>query len=89
MLCSSGPGIWGPIFLAGFYVLAAVLFLPGSALTLGAGFLFGVPVGALTVWVGANLGACAAFLVGRTIARDWVSNKVSGAPKFATVEGRD
>ena len=35
-------GSWGPVFVAGFYVLAAVLLIPGSVLTLGAGFLFGV-----------------------------------------------
>ncbi|MBI5250425.1 MAG: FAD-containing oxidoreductase [Desulfomonile tiedjei] len=79
-------GVWGPIFLAGFYVLAAVLFLPGSVLTLGAGFLFGVPAGLATVWIGANLGACAAFLVGRTIAREWVAQKVKGNAKFAAID---
>jgi pyruvate/2-oxoglutarate dehydrogenase complex dihydrolipoamide dehydrogenase (E3) component/uncharacterized membrane protein YdjX (TVP38/TMEM64 family) len=79
-------GFWGPIFLAGFYVLAAVLFLPGSVLTLGAGFLFGVPAGLATVWIGANLGACAAFLVGRTIAREWVAQKVKGNAKFAAID---
>ncbi len=70
-------GSWGPVFVAGFYILAAVLFIPGSVLTLGAGFLFGVVIGTLTVWIGANLGACAAFIVGRTIARDWVARKIA------------
>ena len=83
---TQGLGFWGPLFVAGFYVLAAILFLPGSVLTLGAGFLFGVPVGVLTVWVGANLGAIAAFLIGRTVARDWVAQKVSGNPKFAAID---
>ncbi len=79
-------GVWGPFFVAGFYVIAAVLFLPGSVLTLGAGFLFGVPVGVLTVWIGANLGAFAAFLIGRTVAGDWVAQKVSGNPKFTAID---
>ncbi|MBI5248740.1 MAG: FAD-containing oxidoreductase [Desulfomonile tiedjei] len=83
---TQGLGVWGPIFLAGIYVLAAVLFLPGSVLTLGAGFLFGVPEGLLTVWIGANLGAFAAFLVGRTIAREWVAQKVKGNAKFAAID---
>ena len=38
-------GPWGPAFLAIAYVPAAVLFLPGSILTLGAGFAFGVIAG--------------------------------------------
>lgn len=83
---TQGLGVWGPIFVAGFYIVAAVLFLPGSVLTLGAGFLFGLPAGFLTVWIGANLGACIAFLVGRTIARDWVARKVANNPKFAAID---
>jgi len=62
------------------------LLLPGSVLTLGAGFLFGVPVGLLSAWTGATIGACVAFLVGRTQARDWVARKVSRNPKFAAVD---
>ncbi|HMK34561.1 MAG TPA: FAD-containing oxidoreductase [Desulfomonilaceae bacterium] len=83
---TKGLGAWGPVFVAAFYVLACVLFLPGSVLTLGAGFLFGLPLGFLTVWIGANIGACVAFLVGRTVARDWVASKVAGNPKFAAID---
>jgi uncharacterized membrane protein YdjX (TVP38/TMEM64 family) len=79
-------GSWGPVFLALFYIVACVFLLPGSVLTLGAGFLFGVPVGLLSAWIGATLGACVAFLVGRTLARDWVSKKVAGNPKFAAID---
>ena len=79
-------GAWGPIFVSLFYIVACVLLLPGSVLTLGAGFLFGVPLGLLSAWTGATLGACAAFLVGRTLARDWVAGKVSGNPKFTAVD---
>lgn len=79
-------GIWGPVFVAAFYVVASIFFLPGSVLTLGAGFLFGVPVGLLCAWTGATLGACSAFLVGRTLMRDWVSRKVAGNPKFAAID---
>jgi len=81
-----GLGAWGPVFVAVFYVVACILFLPGSALTLGAGFLFGVPVGLLCAWTGATVGACAAFLVGRTLARDWVARRVTGNAKFAAID---
>jgi uncharacterized membrane protein YdjX (TVP38/TMEM64 family) len=81
-----GLGVWGPVFLAVFYVLAAVLFVPGSVITLAAGALFGVAQGFVSVWIGANLGACAAFLLGRTLARDWVERKVAANPKFLTME---
>lgn len=83
---TKGLGAWGPIFVALFYIVACVLFLPGSVLTLGAGFLFGVPTGLLSAWIGATLGACAAFLVGRTLARDWVARKVAGNRKFEAID---
>jgi uncharacterized membrane protein YdjX (TVP38/TMEM64 family) len=79
-------GAWGPIFVTVFYVFAAVFFLPGSVLTLGAGFLFGLQVGFLAAWLGATGGACAAFLVGRTMARDWIAGKVAQNSKFAAVD---
>ncbi|MBI4964289.1 MAG: TVP38/TMEM64 family protein [Desulfomonile tiedjei] len=83
---TQGLGVWGPVVVAAFYVIATVFFLPGSVLTLGAGFLFGLPVGFLCAWTGATLGACAAFLVGRNLARDWVARKVEGNPKFAAID---
>ena len=43
------------------YILATVLFLPGSVLTLGAGFIFGVIKGSIIVWVSATIGASLAF----------------------------
>jgi uncharacterized membrane protein YdjX (TVP38/TMEM64 family) len=81
-----GLGAWGPPVVAAAYAAATVLFVPGSALTLGAGFLFGVLVGTIVVSVGSVLGACGAFLVGRTVARGWVARKVAGNPKFAAID---
>jgi uncharacterized membrane protein YdjX (TVP38/TMEM64 family) len=83
---TQGLGIWGPVFVIGFYILACVLMLPGSILTLGAGFIFKVVVGSVTVSIGSTLGACAAFLVGRTIARKWIAGKVARNKKFAAID---
>ncbi len=79
-------GGWGPIVAGALYILACLLFLPGSILTLGAGFLFGAPVGILTASIGANFGACTAFVVSRTVARDWIAQKIAGNPKFAALD---
>src|SRR5579859_4490735 len=68
-------GLWGPIVFLVLYVLACVCFVPGSVLTLGAGALFGVLKGTIMVSLSATLGATAAFLVGRYLARDWVARK--------------
>jgi len=60
------------------YFTATVLFIPGSILTLGAGFVFanihglglGVLIGTAVVFIGASLGSIAAFYLGRYLFRD-------------------
>jgi uncharacterized membrane protein YdjX (TVP38/TMEM64 family) len=79
-------GAWGPVLFVAVYIVAAVLFIPGSALTLGAGAMFGVVWGSIYVSIGATLGATAAFLVGRYLARGWVSRKVEGDASFAAID---
>jgi uncharacterized membrane protein YdjX (TVP38/TMEM64 family) len=79
-------GLWGPIVFLVLYVLACVCFVPGSVLTLGAGALFGVVKGTILVSPSATLGATAAFLVGRYLARDWVARKIENNPEFRAVD---
>ena len=79
-------GPWGPALFVVVYVLATVLFLPGSALTLGAGALFGVVWGSIYVSLASTLGATAAFLVGRYLARGWVAKKIEGNASFAAID---
>lgn len=79
-------GIIGGIAFIVIYIIATVAFLPGSILTLGAGVVFGVLWGAVYVFVGATLGAIAAFLVGRYLARGWISKKIEGNQKFAAID---
>ena len=79
-------GMVAPIVFAALYIVATVAFLPGSVLTLGAGVVFGVVWGSLYVFVAATLGAIAAFLVGRYLARDWVAAKIADNPKFAAID---
>src|SRR5690348_16699558 len=55
-------GTLAPVLFIVLYILGAVLFVPGSILTIGAGVLFGVVRGSIFVSVGATLGAIAAFL---------------------------
>lgn len=68
------------------YIVAAVLLIPGSILTLAAGFIFGLPLGVALVSIGSVLGASAAFLVGRFMARDWVSHRIAGLPRFKALD---
>lgn len=79
-------GILGGLAFIGLYIVATVAFLPGSILTLGAGVVFGVLTGSVYVFVGATLGAIAAFLVGRYLARDRISQKIADNPNFAAID---
>jgi len=81
---SAGP--WGPVLLAGTFVVACVLFIPGSIITLGAGFLFGVLRGTIAVSVGSVLGATAAFLIGRTLLREWIEKRTAAHPRFQAID---
>ena len=68
------------------YIASTVLLLPGSLLTLGAGFLFGLGYGFVIVSFASVVGASCAFLVGRFFARDWVSSRLSSVPRFAALD---
>jgi uncharacterized membrane protein YdjX (TVP38/TMEM64 family) len=80
-------GFWGPVALGAIYLVAPTLMVPGALLTLGAGALFGVVTGSITVIISATLGASVAFLVGRYAARGWVQRRfVEGNDRFAAVD---
>jgi uncharacterized membrane protein YdjX (TVP38/TMEM64 family) len=79
-------GALGGIVFIGIYIIATLAFLPASILTLGAGVIFGVIWGSLYVFIGATLGAVAAFLVGRYLAQGWVKAKISSYKKFAIID---
>jgi uncharacterized membrane protein YdjX (TVP38/TMEM64 family) len=79
-------GSLGPIAMALAYVVTTVLFIPGSAITIGAGTLFGLKTGFLVVLVGANLGALCAFLLARTLLRGKVTKWAEGNAKFRSLD---
>ncbi|HQU42297.1 MAG TPA: TVP38/TMEM64 family protein [Pirellulales bacterium] len=79
-------GVWGPLALITVYVVATVLFVPGAVLTVGAGFLFGVPLGVPVVSLASVAGAAAAFWIGRTVARGWIESKVSASRRFRALD---
>lgn len=79
-------GVWGPVIFVAIYIVATVFLIPGSVLTLGAGAVFGVGKGSVVVSIAATLGATAAFLVGRYLARDWVAKKIAGNEAFSAID---
>jgi uncharacterized membrane protein YdjX (TVP38/TMEM64 family) len=81
-----GLGVWGPVAFVAGYALAAVAFVPGSLLTLAAGAIFGVGKGTALVFLAATLGASAAFLVSRYLARGFVERRLAGDERFAAID---
>jgi len=79
-------GMWGPVAFAGTYILAAVLFVPGSSLTLAAGVAFGLAVGTIVVSVASTVAAAISFLIGRHVARDAVRRRAAGHSRFAAID---
>ena len=68
------------------YTAASILIIPGTILTLAAGFIFGIPTGIFLVSVGSLTGAVSAFIVGRFLARDWVSQRIKNFPSFKILD---
>jgi uncharacterized membrane protein YdjX (TVP38/TMEM64 family) len=81
-----GLGVIGAVVFGLAYVVATVAFLPGSILTLGSGFVYGVLWGTVIVSLSSTLGAAIAFLVGRFFARDFVSERLEDYPRFHAVD---
>lgn len=85
-------GPFAPIALGIAYFFACVLFIPAWILTLGAGIMFGVVKGVVVVSISSTLGASAAFLIGRYLARDLIAGRIAGNARFAAIDeavGRD
>lgn len=85
-------GPWAPVVFALLYLLAAVLFVPGSALTIAAGAIFGLLGGVAIVSVASTAAAAASFLIARHAARERVrrlaaSHRIFGAIDAAIGEG--
>ena len=81
-----GLGPWAPVVFCALYVVACVLLLPGSVLSVGAGAVFGLVKGIAVVSISATLGATAAFLVGRYVARGWVERTIAADSRFQAID---
>ena len=81
-----GLGIWGNLVFVGLYIAAVVAGIPGSAVTIAAGALFGSVVGVILVSVGSTIGASLAFLIARYFARDAIARWLSSKGKFSRLD---
>lgn len=81
-----GLGVWGPLVFTLGYIVAAVAFVPGVLLTLAAGAIWGIFPGVPYVFIAAVLGASAAFLVARYVARAAIERRLAGNVRFAAID---
>jgi len=81
-----GLGAWGPVVFILLWISSAVFLLPGAALGIVGGILFGPWLGTLYTALGATLGAVAAFLAGKYVARDMVQGMLEKNPKLRKID---
>jgi len=84
----------GVFAFIGVYFIATILFIPGSILTLGIGFVFanvfglglGVVLASIAVFVGASAGCIGAFLLGRYLLRDCMARIADRYPIMKAID---
>jgi uncharacterized membrane protein YdjX (TVP38/TMEM64 family) len=83
---AGGMGAWSIVIFIVVYVIATILLVPGSALTVGAGFVFGLGWGLLAVSLGSTTGAALAFLIARVVARESIASMARNNENFRRID---
>lgn len=81
-------GAGGVVLYGVVYIVSTVALVPGSILTLAAGFLYGPYWAMLMVLISSVLGATIAFVLARGWLRPWVVRKFSKYPSYVRLERR-
>lgn len=74
------------VALTALFAVWLVCSMPTSPYMLLAGFLFGAGKGFAVIWIGGLFGSALAFLLGRTIARDWIERRMKRQPFFIALD---
>ncbi len=69
-------GFWAPLIYIVIYAAGICFFVPGTLLTAIGAAIFGPYWGFVYVWVGAMIGASAAFWIGRTLGREFAASLI-------------
>ena len=83
-VASFGP--IAPLVYIGLYLVSTVFFLPGTPVTVLAGFVFGPLWGVLYASIASIISVSAAFLIARYVARDLVENWVKNNEQFQKID---
>ncbi len=80
-----GLGAWGAVLFILTYVGLSLLLMPGSALTIAAGVLYGFVQGYLVVAAASLIAVALAFLLAKSLLRSKVESWAKGYPRFQAV----
>ena len=69
-------GFWAPLIFILIYAAGICLFVPGTLLTGVGAAIFGSYWGFVVVWIGAMIGASVAFIIGRTLGREFSASLI-------------
>ena len=69
-------GFWAPLIYIFIYAAGICFFVPGTLLTAIGAAIFGPYWGFVYVWVGAMVGASAAFWIGRTLGGEFAASMI-------------
>ncbi|OFW15415.1 MAG: hypothetical protein A3F70_05025 [Acidobacteria bacterium RIFCSPLOWO2_12_FULL_67_14] len=81
-----GSGSTGVVLFVVAYVVSTVAMLPGSVLTLAAGFAYGPLWGVAVASPASVAGATAAFLLGRTLLRGWAERRIRASTQARAID---
>ncbi len=73
---SARESIWAPLIYVAIYIVAIIFAIPGFALTIIAGPIFGLWLGTLLVVIASNIGTQITFFISRFAGRDFVSKMI-------------
>lgn len=73
---TTAAGFWAPAGYILLYAVGICLFLPGTLLTSIGAAVFGAYWGFVYVWIGAMMGASAAFFISRFLGRDFAASLI-------------
>ncbi len=81
-----GLGGFAPVAYGLFYVVAALLFVPGAAITIAAGALFGLGLGTVVVSLSSTTAAAIALPLSRTLLRERVEAFAKERKSFRAID---
>ncbi len=79
-------GVIAPLVYMGLYLISTIFFLPGTPVTVLAGFIFGPLWGVFYASISSIISVACAFLIARYVARDLVEGWVKDNAQFRRID---